>query len=283
MGIQNGYGALRRVYVRPPRIEDADAWQEYAWRSRPDPDAATAQHQAFRLALSQAGAELVVGTTPVPGDIDAQFAYDPTLVIDDGVILLRSGKPGRRAEPEAVEIDLNAAGVPTVGRLEGDAHADGGDMFFLDPRTLLIGISYRTNPEAVKQLTALLEPRGVDVIPFDLPHFHGPAECLHLMSSISPIDADLALVYLPLTPVRLLSLLRERGVGIVEVAEEDFDTLGPNVLAIAPRVVLAIEGNDATNDNLRAAGIEVRTFRGDHICTIGDGGPTCLTRPLDRD
>lgn len=283
MSIQNGYGRLRRVYVRPPRTADADAWQDYAWRARPDPDAATAEHQAFRLALAEAGAEVVVGTTPVEGDIDAQFAYDPTLVVDDGVILLRSGKEGRRSEPEAVEADLNAAGIPTVGKLDGDALADGGDMFFLDERTLLVGISYRTNPAAVKQLTTMLEPRGVDVMAFDLPHFHGPGECLHLMSSISPLDADLALVYLPLTPVRLLDLLHERGVRIVEVAEEDFDTLGPNVLAVGPRSVLAIAGNDRTNDNLRAAGVAVRTFHGEHICKIGDGGPTCLTRPLERD
>ena len=155
-------------------------------------------------------------------------------------------------------------------------------MFFLDERTLLIGISYRTNPQAVKQLTQLLEPRGIDVIAFDMPHFHGPGECLHLMSSISPLDADLALVYLPLTPVRLLWLLAERGIAIVEVAQEDFDTLGPNVLAVAPRSVLAIEGNDRTNERLRAAGVDVRTFEADQLCTIGDGGPTCLTRPLDR-
>jgi N-dimethylarginine dimethylaminohydrolase len=282
MTIQNGYGTLRRVYVRPPHVEDVDAWRDYGWRARPEPAAMQAEHAAFRQALADAGAELVIGERPVAGDLDAQFAYDPTIMTDDGVILLRSGKEGRRREPEVVEADLNEAGIPTAGRLEGDALADGGDMFFLDERTLLMGISYRTNPQAVKQLTAMLEPRGIDLIAFDMPHFHGPGECLHLMSSISPLDADLVLVYLPLTPVRLLSLLSERGIAVVEVAEEDFDTLGPNVLAVAPRSVLAIEGNDRTNENLRAAGVEVRTFVGANICTIGDGGPTCLTRPLDR-
>jgi N-dimethylarginine dimethylaminohydrolase len=263
-------------------VEDVDAWEAYGWRARPDPERMAVQHEAFRRALAGSGAELVVGERPVAGDIDAQFAYDPTIVTDDGVILLRSGKEGRRREPEVVEADLHDAGIPTAGRLEGDALADGGDMFFLDERTLLVGISYRTNPQAVKQLTAMLEPRGVDVVAFDMPHFHGPGECLHLMSSISPLDADLVLVYLPLTPVRLLSLLAERRIGIVEVAEEDFDTLGPNVLAVGPRSVLAIEGNDRTNANLRAAGVDVLTFEADQLCTIGDGGPTCLTRPLDR-
>jgi N-dimethylarginine dimethylaminohydrolase len=282
MTIQNGYGPLRRVYVRPPRVDDVEAWEAYGWRARPDPERMLTQHEAFRRALVESGAELVVGERPVAGDIDAQFAYDPTIVTDDGVILLRSGKEGRRREPEVVEADLNDAGIATFGRLDGDALADGGDMFFLDERTLLVGISYRTNPQAVKQLTALLEPRGIDVVAFDLPHFHGPGECLHLMSSISPLDADLALVYLPLTPVRLLSLLEERAIAIVQVAEEDFDTLGPNVLAVAPRSVLAIEGNDRTNERLREAGVEVRTFEADQLCTIGDGGPTCLTRPLDR-
>lgn len=155
-------------------------------------------------------------------------------------------------------------------------------MFWLDHRTLLIGRGYRTNNDGIDQIRGFLG-EGIDVIPFDLPHADGPDACLHLMSFISPLDHDLAVVYLPMMPVRLVELLRERNVGLVEVPGKEFDTQGPNVLALAPRVALALEGNPETRRRMEAAGVDVRTFSGSEISRKGDGGPTCLTRPLDRD
>jgi dimethylargininase len=224
---------------------------------------------------------VVVGTAPTPDDSDAIYAYDPVLVTDGGVILLRPGKVGRRAEPEALAEDLRRAGLAVIGRLTEPATAEGGDMFFLDGGTLLVGRGYRTNDAGVEQLRALLP--GVEVVAFDLPHFHGPEECLHLMSFISPLDADLAVGYTPMMPVRLVELLRERSITIVEVPEDEFDSMGANVLALGPRVALALEGNPATRRALEAAGVDVRTYTGMEISRKGDGGPTCLTRPLDRD
>jgi len=170
--------------------------------------------------------------------------------------------------------------VPVVARLEAPACAEGGDTLWLDERTLLVGLGYRTNEAGLAGLrTALPE---VDVLAFDLPHFHGRREVLHLLSLISPLDRDLALVHLPLMPVRLVRLLEERGVRFVEVPEEELDGLGCNVLALAPRVALAVEGNPETRRRLEAAGVEVRTYAGGEISRKGDGGPTCLTRPLLR-
>ena len=199
------------------------------------------------------------------------------------MIALRPGKPGRRAEPEAFVADLGAAGVSSLGAIRSPGIAEGGDMFFLDDRTLLVGLGYRTNEAGVVQLRELLDPHGIVVHTFDLPHLHGPAECLHLMSFISPLDADLAVAFPPLMPVRLLGLLRERGVELVEVPEEEFPTMGPNVLALGPRIALALDGNPETRRRLEAHGVEVRVYRGEEISTNGDGGPTCLTRPLTRD
>lgn len=282
MSIQQGYGALRRVYMRPPRAEYLNAWRDYGWHHEPDVTAALAEHEAFRELVGSDGAEVVVGEEPVPGDPDAIYVYDPALPTDDGVILLRPGKPGRRGEPEVVGREIEAAGMPIRGRLTEPAAAEGGDMCFLDPSTLLVGIGYRTNEAGVAQLRALLEPSGVTVHAFDLPHRNGPDECLHLLSFLSPLDADLAVAYLPMMPVRLVQLLRERGVTLAEVPDEEFDTMGPNVLALGPRVALALEGNPETRRRMEAAGVEVRTYRGEHISRNGDGGPTCLTRPLDR-
>jgi dimethylargininase len=278
----NGYGTLRRVYVRPPVAGDLARWRDHGWHRAPDPSAAEWEHRAFREALEAAGAEVVVGATPVPGDPDAIYAYDPTLVLDDGVILLRPGKERRRAEPEAVAKDLEAAGVPVIAALEPPAVAEGGDLVFLDDRTLAAGIGYRTNEDGIEQLRRILEPRGIVVVAFDLPHHHGPDECLHLMSFVSPLDRDLVVAYLSMMPVRLARLLERLGIGIVEVPDDEFATMGSNVLALGPRVALALDGNPETSRRMRDAGVDVRTYTGVEISTNGDGGPTCLTRPLVR-
>jgi N-dimethylarginine dimethylaminohydrolase len=280
--IANGFGALRRVYVRPPVPADVDRWEAYGWHGAPVPEAADAEHAALRDVLATAGAEVVVGSGPVHGDPDHIYAYDPVLVTAAGTVLLRPGKEGRRGEPDVVGADLITAGLSPVGRLTQPATAEGGDMFLLDDRTLVVGLGYRTNAEGAGQLTRLLEPHGIDVMTFDLVHHHGPAECLHLMSFVSPLDADLAVAYLPMMPVRLLGLLAERGVSLVEVPDEEFPTMGPNLLALAPRVALALDGNPETRRRLEAAGVAVTTYRGDEISRKGDGGPTCLTRPLER-
>jgi dimethylargininase len=278
----NGYGTLRRVYVRPPVSGDLTRWRDHGWHRAPDPPAADREHRAFREALEAAGAEVVVGATPVPGDPDAIYAYDPTLVLDDGVVLLRPGKERRRTEPQAVARDLEAAGVPIVAALEPPAVAEGGDLVFLDDRTLAAGIGYRTNEDGIEQLRRILEPRGIVVVAFDLPHHHGPDECLHLMSFLSPLDRDLVVAYLPMMPVRLAQLLDGMGIGIVDVPDDEFATMGSNVLALGPRIALALEGNPETRRRMASAGVDVRTYVGAEISTNGDGGPTCLTRPLVR-
>jgi N-dimethylarginine dimethylaminohydrolase len=218
--------------------------------------------------------------TPHGPDPDAIYVYDPAIVADSGAILLRPGKEGRRGEPGAMGADFVEAGVPIAGQLDAPALAEGGDTVWLDDRTLLVGRGYRTNDAGIAALRELLP--GVDVIAFDLPHYHGSGEVLHLMSFLSPLDVDLAAVYLPLMPVRLVEILQERGIQFVEAPDEEFETMGPNVLALAPRVALALEGNDETRRRMEAAGVDVRTYKGDHISRLGDGGPTCLTRPLLR-
>jgi dimethylargininase len=271
---------LARVFVRPPRKEDLLAWREYGWRSAPDGALAGEEHEALCAELERTGAEIVVGTTPVNGDPDAIYAYDPVLMTDRGAILLRPAKLGRRREPEALATDLEAAGVPIVGQLEEPATAEGGDLFWLDGTTLVAGRGYRTNDEGIAALRELLP--AADVLAFDLPHRHGPRECLHLLSLISPLDHDLVVCYPPLMPVRLMQELVARGIDYVEVPGEEFDSMGPNVLALAPRVALALEGNPETRRRMEAAGVDVRTYRGAEISRKGDGGPTCLTRPLAR-
>ncbi len=273
-------GTLDRVYVRPPTTAALAAWRSYGWHREPDPSAIAKEHAAFRDLLSAAGAEVVCSETPVEGDPDAVYAYDPILMTPAGAIPLRPGKEGRRGEPDASLIDLERTGVPVLEGIREPGTAEGGDLFFLDDSTLAAGRGYRTNDAGIEQLRALLP--DVEVLAFDLPHQRGPAECLHLLSLISPLDVDLAVGYAPLMPVRLMEALADRGIALVEVPDEEFETMGPNVLALGGRRALALEGNPATKRRMEAAGVEVRTYRGEEISRNGDGGPTCLTLPLAR-
>jgi N-dimethylarginine dimethylaminohydrolase len=279
-GRQDSVGTLRRVFVRPPQPGDERWWRAYGWHAAPDPERAAEEHAELRATLGAADAEVIVGRAPVDGDPDAIYAYDPVLMADAGAILLRPGKEGRRGEPEAIARDLDEAGIPIAGALEAPSTAEGGDMLWLDADTLLVGRSYRTNDEGIAALRRLLP--GVAVVPFDLPHLGGASEVLHLLSLVSLLDRDLAVAYLPLLPVRLVELLQASGVALVEVPEAEFATMGANVLALGPRLALALEGNDETRRRMEAAGVEVRTYRGDEISRKGYGGPTCLTRPIER-
>lgn len=279
-GSQSMTAPLRRVLVVAPRPVEAARWREAGWRAAPDPGRLSAEHEAFRAELEAGGAEVVVGETSPETGLDAVYPYDPALVADGGAVLLRPGKDSRLGEVEPLGEALEAAGVPVAARVQAPATVDGGDTCWLDGRTLLAGLSYRTNEAGVAALREALP--GVDVLAFDLPHHRGRAELLHLMSVISPLADDLAVVYPPLLPVRLVDLLAERGIELVEVPDEEFATQGPNVLALAPRVALALDGNPETRRRLERAGVDVRVYRGDELSHKGEGGPTCLTRPLLR-
>lgn len=278
-GCQSMTGELRRVLVRAPRAEDLHGWETCGWRAEPDPAGIAAEHEAFCELLAGAGAEVVLAESPADGNPDAIYTYDPALVSDAGALLLHPGKECRRAEVPAMAEDFERAGVPVAGRLEAPESAEGGDCCWLDERTLLAGCGYRTNEAGIARLRELLP--GIEVLAFDLPHWHGRDEVMHLMSLISPLAPDLAVVYPPLLPTRLAQLLEERGVELVEVPDDEFDTMGSNVLALAPRVALAVEGNPETRRRLERAGVEVLTYRANEL-SKGDGGPTCLTRPLLR-
>jgi dimethylargininase len=279
-GGQNMTSTLRRVLVRPPGAAGFANWREYGWRSEPDVAKLAQEHEAFCNALGAGGAEIVIAETPLPTDPDAIYVFDPAIVSDGGAIVLRPGKKGRLVETDAISADFKRAGVPITARLEPPASADGGDTIWLDESTLLVGRGYRTNDDGIHALRTALP--GVDVLAFDLPHLHGSEAVLHLLSLLSPLDDDLVVAYLPLLPVRLVQLLHELEIQIVEVPDDEFETMGPNALALAPRVALALEGNEQTRKRLERAGVDVTVYRGDEISRKGDGGPTCLTRPLLR-
>lgn len=281
MSVRDTVGTLRKVLVRELRSEDAGLWQEFGWHDRPDLGRAAAEHAAFRELLGSRGAEVVLADTQMEPNPDGIYTCDPALETPFGTVLLRPGKVSRRVEVDAMGSALIGSGEAIVGRLEAPGTAEGGDLVWLDERTLIAGRSYRTNDAGLEQLRALLP--GVDVLAFDLPHLTGPADVWHLRSFLSVLDEDLALAFTPYVPARLMELLTERGVAVLECPGAEFGAMATNVLALAPRVALALDGNRETRALMERAGVEVLTYGGEEISRKGDGGPTCLTRPLDRD
>jgi N-dimethylarginine dimethylaminohydrolase len=281
-GAQSMVAPLRRVLVRPPDEAFAEAdpalWH---YAARPDLGGARREHAALVRLLEEAGAEVIGHVAPLPGLADAIYVHDPVLVAERGAILMRMGKALRRGEEEAIGRRLEAMGVPIHYRLHGAALGEAGDCLWLDRRTLAVGLGFRTNAEGARQLGEALGP-DVEIIPVPLPYFAGPDACLHLMSFISLVDKDLAVIYPPLAPVPFWQLLESRGMSFVEVPETEFATMGPNVLALGPRHCVMLEGNPETKRRLEAAGCRVATYVGREISLKTEGGPTCLTRPVWR-
>ena len=278
-GVNSMVAPLTRVAVRPPSLRGD--YTVAHWAQPLDGALLLEQHAAFVALLERlgCGVEVLPPTDDMP---DACFTYDPAFVIPSGVIELRGAKAVRAGEPPLLTADLQALGVPVVGRLTGEATADGGDMFWLDESTLAVGRSYRTNQAAIDQLRPMLATDGVSIEVFDLPHDLGPEFCLHLMSIISPVREDLAVVFERLAPIALLQALAARGIDYVCVPDEDYLSLGCNVLAVRPGVVVMANGNNATAALLRDRGVEVHFYEASEI-NKGEGGPTCLTRPIKRD
>ena len=280
-GAQSMVAPLQTVLVRRPDEAFGQANPERWHYSGPvDLVKAQAEHDAFVRILTEAGVEAAYHSTPLPDHADAIFVHDPVLVTDSGAILLRMGKTLRRGEEAALGKTLEEIGVPIHARLTGSALAEGGDLMWIDPKTLAVGQGFRTNAEGLRQLRAALP--AVEMIPVQLPYAGGPEACLHLMSFISMVADDLAVVYKPLMPVPFLQYLSDRGIGFVEVPEEEYPTMAPNVLALAPRDCLMLAGNPVTQSRLEAAGCRVQTYVGAEISLKAEGGATCLTRPVLR-
>jgi dimethylargininase len=282
-GSQSMIAPLRSVLVKRPdnafAVDEPAAWH---YADRPDLAVAQQEHDALVAMLRAAGAEVIIHDEPQPEHADAIFVFDPALVTDHGAIILSMGKPQRRGEEAVMSRRLEALGIPVLYTLQGEARAEGGDLLWLDHKTLAVGLGFRTNAEGLHQLREVLAGIGVTVIPVELPYYTGPESCLHLLSLISIVDDHLAVVYPPLLSVLFWKELQWRGFRLVEVPDAEFATMGPNVLALAPGQCLMLEGNPITRQRLEAAGCEVMTYRGNEISLKAEGGPTCLTRPILR-
>lgn len=281
-------GRLQSVLIKPvahafqdTRRIDAE-WEALNYLGRPDMEKAKAEYLAFENILRDTGAE-IHHLPPDDGlSMDSLYCRDAAIATNRGVILCNMGKIARRKEPQVLKQAFTDLGIPILGEIRSPGTLEGGDVAWLDEQTLAVGYTYRTNLKGIEQLENLLQPLGVQVLRVDLPHYRGPDDVFHLMSVFSPVADDLAVVYSPLMPVAFRNELIRRGIRLVEVPEAEFDSMGCNVLALAPKACLMVEGNPLTQAELERAGCRVLTYQGEEISVKGGGGPTCLTRPVDR-
>jgi N-dimethylarginine dimethylaminohydrolase len=281
-------GKLQRVLVCSPRTagwnqpELAAHWTELGFHHAPDFTSAKSQHDALCHELKSADVEVIELPTAHNLSLDAAYAHDASLATDQGMIIMRPGKPNRIAEGSHHASFCETLDIPILGTITQPGTTEAGDILWLDSKTLLIGHGYRTNAAGIRQMRDLLAPHAIEVISAPLPYGPGPAACLHLMSLISLLDDRTALVDLPWLAVETVELLKSRGFKFIEIDPSERDTLACNVLALGNNRLLAIEENHKTNAHLRQAGFDLRTFPASELCINGSGGPTCLTRPLLR-
>ncbi len=257
-------------------------WEALNYISRPNFKASRIEYQNFESLLKKEGAAVRYFQEDGNLSIDSIYCRDASIATDHGMILCHMGKAARTGEPKAQKDDFLAHGIPILGTIKAPATLEGGDVAWVDPNTLAVGHSYRTNEEGIYQLEQLLTPYGISILVVDLPHYKGTTDVFHLMSIFSPVDKDMAVVYSPLMPISFRKELKKRDFAFVEVPDAEFESMGCNVLAIAPRKCLMVAGNPMTENALKKAGCEVLTYPGLEISVKGGGGPTCLTRPVMR-
>lgn len=288
MTIHSEYGTLKKVYLKP--AENAlidqeainDQWKALNYLGKPDFEGALEEYKEFSKVVGTDGAEVVHFGKSEGTGMDSMYCRDASIVTDFGVIICSMGKTEREPEPNACRNEYEAKGIKILGEIEAPGMVEGGDVAWLDDKTLAVAHGYRTNDEGFWQLKELLHPHGVEVMQVDLPHYKGESDVFHLMSIFSPVDEKKAVVYLPYMPVRFRMELLNRGYQLIEVPDEEFESMGCNILAIAPSKCVMVKGNPITKQRLEDAGCEVLEYSGNEISVKGGGGPTCLTRPFER-
>lgn len=282
------YLQLESVLIKPVdaafRSDEfiSEQWEVLHYLEKPDLDEAIKEYDAFKSILKSHKAEIMVLPENKELSMDSIYCRDASIATDFGVILCNMGKKERHLEPQAQKSFFASHNIPVLGEIKFPGTLEGGDVAWLDQTTLAVGHTYRTNKEGIAQLKQLLEPNGIRILVVELPHYKGPSDVFHLMSVFSPVAEKLAVVYSPLMPIYFRNELLLRGFDLVEVPENEFDSMGCNVLALAPKKCMMLKGNPITEKGLIDRGCEVHTYQGVHISVMGGGGPTCLTRPIKR-
>jgi len=283
------YGKLRSLFLKRPRDafinEDQleKEWQLLNYTGKPDFEKAVSEYSKFESLLKETGVSFLYLPQSDRVNMDSIYCRDAAIATNKGMIICNMGKAARNNEPEVEEKVFIENHIPVLGSIKSPGTVEGGDVAWLDEHTLAVGHSYRTNEEGIAQLAALLKPIGVEIVVAPLPHYKGTGDVFHLMSILSPVDKNLAVVYSPLMSIAFRNYLLKKGYELIEVPDDEFETMGCNVLALSPRECLLVSGNSKTKSLLQKAGCKVIEYMGNEISVKGGGGPTCLTRPVWRE
>ena len=282
------YLKLASVYLKSAKNsflseeELSEHWETLQYLSKPNFKKSLEEYATFQTFFREKNISTCFFPINRKTKIDSIYSRDASIATDFGIIICNMGKQGRIHEPYAQLEAYKMNNVNILGEIKFPGTLEGGDVAWLDQNTLAVGHTYRTNEEGIRQLKELLQPKGIEIIVVELPHYKGESDVFHLMSILSPVDKNLAVVYSPLMPIKFRNQLLERGFQLIEVPEQEFDSMGCNVLAVAPRDCLMVAGNPITKKLLEDAGVSVHIYEGNEISVKGGGGPTCLTRPIDR-
>lgn len=286
-GVDSSTARLKRVMMMRPShallTADRGKWHYGDGFSG---DRIKSQYDSFITLIEKADVEIVWLGDCNTDIADSVFTHDASILCPAGAILMNPGKPLRRGEENLHAALYEEQGIPILGRLQGSAHAEGGDTLWLDEKTLAVGRGFRTNQAGIDVLVEILSPHGIEVCAYDLPCYLGSEACLHLMSIVNPLAEDLSLIHSLLLPVGLYQKMRDMGYQLIDVPADEFvasNGLNVNVLATANRECIAIQGFPKTLELMRRAGCEVQTFDASALCIPCEGGPTCMTRPLLRE
>jgi arginine deiminase len=289
VGSQSEIGRIKRLLLKHTRDAFLSQknilaqWKKLNYTAPPDYERAVEEYDGFIRLLERFIPEIHFLPSDDRTGLDSIYVHDSLIITDKGALLCRMGKEKRQGEPLAAEEFLKELGIPTIGSITGEGKLEGGDLVWIDERTVAAGLGYRTNEEGIRQLKELTSDSVDEYVMVPLPHWKGPEDVMHLMSLISPVRRDLAVVYPRLLPVPFREWLLRREIRLLEVPDSEFETMGCNVLAVAPGECIMISGNPQTKSLLEEAGVKVYEYEGEEISRKGAGGPTCLTRPLLRE
>jgi len=288
-GLKSNVSTLRTVLLKDPEAAFKSQktidlqWEDLNFIEKPDFKKSIIQYEKFVDILNDNNVEILYIPEDEKTSLDSIYTHDPMFMTPNGAVIGNMGKKQREPETLMMKNYLDEIGIPIFGEIENEGTLEGGDVIWVNDKTVAIGLTYRTNNEGVNQLRKILSSISVELICVDLPHWNGPVDVLHLMSLISPLKEDLFLIYEKLLPVGFLKLLNNLDIKTISIVDEDYDTLGCNVLPLSTTKCLITKGNDSTTKIIEQNGIEVIEFQASEICYKGSGGPTCLTRPIYRD
>ena len=288
-GLNSNVSTLKTVLLKDPKAAFKSQktidlqWQNLNFIERPDFKKSIIQYEKFVDILNDNHVQILFIPEDDETSLDSIYTHDPMFMTPNGAVIGNMGKKQRKPETAMMKKYLYETGIPILGEINNGGTLEGGDAIWINDKIVAVGLTYRTNNEGVNQLRKILSLISVELICVDLPHWNGPVDVLHLMSLISPLKEDLFLIYEKLLPVGFLKLLNNLDIKTISIADEDYDTLGCNVLPLSTTKCLITKGNDRTTKIIEQNGIEVIEFQASEICYKGSGGPTCLTRPIYRD